>query len=75
LHDYCVIVEIVVVPREASSFSRHRGLWTLPGAVGTFARSPRLRESDSLPTPSPSVPPTPGLLLLAPPRRPRGESS
>lgn len=56
LHDYCVIVEVVVVPREASSASsKHRGLWTLPGAAGTCATSPGLLPgSGPRPRPSPA---------------------
>lgn len=64
--------------------SLHRGLWTLAGAAGTFARSPRLLPGAPLAAPSPSLTFPPSLLLLLlllrllpppPPRCPRGESS
>eukprot|EP00071_Canis_lupus_P050378 XP_531808.3 rho-related GTP-binding protein RhoQ [Canis lupus familiaris] len=69
LHDYCVIVEVVVVPREASSASsKHRGLWTLPGAAGAapgrelwsnFGGAPSPPPPGALPPPGPAPPPGP----------------
>lgn len=47
--------------------SQHLGLWTLPGAAGTFARSPRLLPGAPLPAPSPASPSSPPSSSSAPP--------
>nr|XP_054403565.1 uncharacterized protein LOC129057544 [Pongo abelii] len=69
-HDYCVIVEVVVVPRKASTSSP---------SIGAFGRFRALRAlaRGALGSPGGSPPPLRGprllLLLRAPPRGPRRE--